>query len=215
MRRAHRLLLILLLAASAAPAITVQEIVSRSKHVLDGVNDFVCIMTFNVRSADMRVPDTRVRLYFKKPDRVKPEAIDKDFAVLPNTYHMAVGSVLDRLLDHNNARYIRDESLAGRPQWVLKLSPKESDTPILYHWVYVDQEQATVSRIATYPRQEKPATLNLTYQRWGKAWLPASATIDAYQKRKADEGVRWVPVTIRLGFSKYKVNVGLKDSQFD
>ncbi|MCZ7597023.1 MAG: family 10 glycosylhydrolase [Gammaproteobacteria bacterium] len=71
MRRATALLL-LTLALSGAHAITVDEIVKGSRKVLDGVNDFTCIMTFTVRSTDMRVPPSRVRIKFKKPDKFRP-----------------------------------------------------------------------------------------------------------------------------------------------
>ncbi len=208
-------LLLLTVALSTAHAITVDAIVKGSRKVLDGVNDFTCIMTFTVRSADMRVPPSRVKIYFKKPDKFKPEAIDGDFAVLPNTYHFAIGNVLERMLEDHDATVLRDEVVKGRDTWVLQLTPQEDDTPIGRHLVYVDQQQYTLNRITTYPRNDKPLTLSTTYKKIGKAYLPAEANIDGYtrRKRRGEETVE--EVHIRLVWDQYKINVGLKDSLFE
>jgi outer membrane lipoprotein-sorting protein len=207
---------LLLCAVLTAPAraITVGEIVERGKHVLDGVNDFVCLMTFSVSSADMRVPDSKVRIFFKKPDKFRAEAVEGDFAVLPKTYHLAVGNVLERMVKENDTTYDRDENLGPRAQYVLRLLPKDENSPFQGHWVYVDQEHYTVTRIISYPRDDKPVVLSCGYQAWGKAFLVSSATIDGQQKRKDDDGEHYVPLRIKLAFTKYRVNVGLKDEEF-
>lgn len=204
----------LLLLTSLAPAATMDEIIARSGKVLDGINDFVCVMTFNVRSADMRVPDSRVRIYFKKPDRFKPEAIDGDFAVLPETYHLAIGNVLQRLVEGHKPFLAREQAIAGRTHYAVKLVPREADAPVNYHWVYVDKERYTVSRLASYPKGEQPVTLNLTHRPYKQGYLLDRASIDAWQKRRSGGELKTVPMHVDLKFAKYQVNVGLKDSVF-
>ncbi|MCC7491220.1 MAG: outer membrane lipoprotein-sorting protein [Fimbriimonadaceae bacterium] len=209
------LALLLLTLPAGARSIRLDELTSRSRQTMTGVNDFTCRMTFTVRASDLRVPESRLKIYFKKPDKFKPEAIDGDFAVLPKTYNLAIGNILERMLKDHTARILREETVRDRLTWVLKLTPQEEDQVISYHLVYVDQEQYTVSRLVSYPRQEKPATMNLTYLRQGQAWLPQTAAIDAVQKRKAKDGaVSETPVAVRLRFDQYKVNVGLSDSIF-
>lgn len=200
--------------ATASPAITADEIVKRSGQILTGINDYTCLMTFSIRSADMRVPDTRVKIYFKKPDKFKPEAVDGDFAVLPKTYHLAIGNVLQRLAEEHRLTLSREQEIAGRKYYLLRAVPKDEDSPVDYHWIYVDAQTYTVGRLSTYPKDDKPVTLKMGYQRHGKGYLISTATIDAYQKRKTETGVINDPVVVNLRFDKYKVNVGLKDSIF-
>jgi len=207
--------LALCLTVTATHAVTMDDILKGSRKVLDGVNDFTCIMTFTVRSADMRVPPSRVKIYFKKPDKFKPEAIDGDFAVLPNTYHFAIGNVLERMLDDHHAKILREQEVNGRDTWVLQLTPKEDGTPISRHLVYVDQQQYTINRITTYPVNDKPITLATTYRKIGKAYLPSEANIDGYTRRKKRGQETVEEVHIKLVWDKYKINVGLKDSLFD
>lgn len=208
-------LILLCCCGLSARAVTVDEILTGSRKVLDGVNDFTCVMSFTVRSPDMRVPASRVRLYFKKPDKFKSEAIDGDFAVLPNSYRFAIGNVFERMLDDHTAKILRSEEVRGRPTWVLQMTPKDDGGPVVRHLVYVDQKQYTINRITTYPRNDKPLTLQTTYRRHGRAWLPADANIDGYarRRRKGEEQVE--EVHIRLVWNQYKVNTGLKDSLFD
>ena len=212
----RRLLLLLTIALPiAAHAVTVDDIVKGSRKVLDGVNDFTCIMTFTVRSADMRVPPSRVKLYFKKPDKFKPEALDGDFAVLPNTYHFAMGNVVERMTEDHNLKILRSDELSGRKVWVLQATPKEDDTPIVRHLLYVDQQQYTLNRITTYPRNERPLSLQINFAKHGKAYLPKDATIDGYTRRKRHGEETVEEVHIRLQWDKYRINVGLKDSDFE
>lgn len=205
-------LLLALLWSSAAAAVTVQEIVDGNAKVQDGINDFTCLMTFSVRSPSVRVPDTRVKLYYKAPDRFKPEAVDGDFTVLPRTYRLAVGNILARLVKEHTVRLLGEETVNGRPCWRLKLAPQEPDTGLLYHLVSVDRERYTVARIRSYPQGEQPATLTMTQERHGRAWLPATATIEGLQKTRNSDQLEQVTVAIK--FTKYKTNVGLTDEFF-
>lgn len=205
----------LLLACGSARAVTVAEIVERNRQVLAGVTDFSCLMTFTVRSTDIRVPDTRIRIYFKKPDRFKPEAVDQDFAVLPNTYRFAIGNVLERLVEEHRAVLLRSEERDGRRYHVLKMTPKEAQPPLLYHLIEVDAANATVSRMTSYLSDQKPSTVALSYEQHGSAWLPAGADIIGWQKRKMADGEEWDAVRVGITFTRYKLNLGLKDSFFD
>lgn len=205
-------LLLALLAGGLAQAVTVQEIIDGNAKVQAGINDFSCLMSFSISSPSVRVPETRVKLYYKAPDRFKPEAVDGDFTVLPKTYRLAVGNILARLAKHNHARLLGEEEVNDRPCWRLKLTPKEPDTGVLYHLIEVDQERFTVSRIRTYPNGEQPVTLTLTQSQHGRAWLPATATIEALQKTRHDDQLEQVRVVIK--FTKYRTNLGLSDDFF-
>ncbi|MBI2298958.1 MAG: outer membrane lipoprotein-sorting protein [Armatimonadetes bacterium] len=191
---------------------TIEQIVARNKHMLDGINDFTCVMTFSVRSPSVRVPDSRVKLYFKKPDKFKPEPLDGDFAVVPKTYNLAVGNLLERMLKDHTVRLLGEEALNGREQCRLKLTPKAKDSPVSYHLLWVDREQATVSQVRTYPAKGPPATVTFTHQRQGRGYLPTSAQMEGTHRAREGQPEEKVQVTIR--FTDYKVNIGLADSIF-
>lgn len=207
-----RAVVALLLLAGAAPGITVEQIVAGNRRVLDGINDFVCVMTFNISSTSVRVPDTRVRIYFKKPDRMKPEPIDGDFTVLPKTYRMAIGNVLERMVEEHTAKLLGEETVDGRRCYRLKLTPKEEGTGILYHLVDVDREQFTVIRVRTYPEGQQPATVSLRHERHGRGYLPSQAVLEASHRPREGEALEQVRATIR--FTGYRINTGLSDAIF-
>lgn len=204
--------------AAPSRAITVDEIVTRHGDMLARVNSMITIMTFSVQSPSMRVPDSRVRLYYKRPDHWKPEPLEGDFTVMPGSYRMVLGNVLGRLSEGNTLRLLRTENLGQRPNYVLKATPKEDNTGIYYHLVYVDAASFTVSRMITYPVGEgqKPVSLSLGYGRYGDvgAILPNQLRIDATAPRQRDGQVVWEPMTITIRFTDYRINVPINDSVF-
>jgi outer membrane lipoprotein-sorting protein len=211
--RWRSVILAVVLAAGACPALTVDELVAKSRQVLDGVKDFTCTMTFSVRAPDVRVPDTRSKILFKQPDKCKAKPLDGDFAVLPRVWRMAVGQVLARLAETHRLTLLREEEVQDRRQGVLKAEPKQEDREhIAYHLLWVDAERGTLTRVRTYPRQGTPVNIDLSHTQRGKAWLPERVVAAGREPKAEGKGDEEVRVTLRFG--DYRVNVGLSDDEF-
>lgn len=214
MRSARACLILAALAVALPPlrAATVDELVERNRHTLDGVRDFTCLLTFSVKSPSVRVPPSRAKLYFKQPDKFKAKPLDGDVTVLPRTWRFAVGSLLARLSKDHKLATLREESLDGRAQQVVKAVPKAADDQASYHLLWVDAERYTVTQVRTYPKHGPPASVKLTYQRHDQAWLPASAEAEGTAQRKGGGDEKFA---VSLKFTGYEVNTGLSDAVFE
>lgn len=206
--------LTLICAATTVQAGPLEDILARSRHVADGVKDFTVVMTFRVQSTSARVPDSRVRIYYKAPDKFKPVPLDGDFTVLPRTYNFALGSVVDRLLEHHKPVLLAEQSIDGRAQHVIKLNPDEPGGPIQYHLLYLDRETYVVRRIRTYPANEAPVQLDVTHQRVSGFLMPTEVRVSGESAREVNGERQVERFSVTMKFDGYRVNTGLDDSIF-
>lgn len=204
--------LTVLLLAAAGQAATVDSILANSRKTLTGVDSFTCTLRFNLRSTSVRVPDSRARISFKLPDKFKAEPLDGDYAVLPSSWRFALGNALTRLAESCRLRLLRSEALGGRNQYVLRADEKDADLKGVYHILWVDAERYTVSALRTYQPDQQPVTMTMGYTRSNQAWLPNVVKIEAQFRNDNDQNEK---LTADLSLTDYRVNVGLKDSDFD
>lgn len=200
------------LALAPASAATVEELIERNRHTLDGIHDFTTTLTFTVKSKSVRVPRSRAKLFYKQPDKFKAKPLDGDVTVLPRTWRFAVSNVLSRLAHDHALSLLREESYHDRPHYVLKAVPKAKDDPLEYHLLWLDSEHATVTLMRSYPKQGPPASLAVTYLKQGQGWLPSRADVEGTAQRKGGGDEKFA---VTLAFADYAVNTGLSDSLFD
>lgn len=206
---------VLLVVATASQAITVEEIVRRSKQATAGLKDFSCLLTFQVRATSARVPDSRVRLYYKAPDKFKPVPLGDDFTVLPRTYNLALGSVVERMMKDNRAVVLEPQRIDDRPMHVLKLIPKEAVDGLQYNLLFLDAETFLVRRMRTYRTEGAPITIDVTHQRISGLWMPTRVSVQGEEKTNVDGQERLERFTVSMVFSDYNVNQGLDDAIFE
>lgn len=208
-------LALLLITAAATQAVTIDEIVARSKQATAGLRDFTCLLTFSVRSTSARVPDSRVRLYYKAPDKFKPVPLGDDFTVLPRTYNVALGSVVERMMKDNRAVLLPQQSIDDRPMHVLKLVPKEENDLVQYNLLFLDAGTFLPRRIRTYRVGAPPITVDVTHSRVAGLWMPTRVTVQGEETRTVDGEQRTERFQVTMAFSEYAVNQGLSDDVFE
>lgn len=202
--------LVVMMLARPGLAISVDQIIEKNRATLTGVRDFTCTLSFSVRSTSVRVPDSRATILFKMPDKFKAKPLDGDFAVLPKSWRFALGNVLSRLAQTCDIKVLREESLGGRNQHVLRADERGDKRRGNYHLVWVDAERFTVGVVRSYDGDQKPVTMAIGYVKQGQAWLPNLVNLDATFRSKDQEET--LKATLKL--TDYKVNVGLTDDQF-
>jgi outer membrane lipoprotein-sorting protein len=198
-----------------AAADTVDDVIAGNRHTMDGVKDFTAVMYVKVNSDQVRVPESRAKVLFKAPDKFRAQPMDGDFAVMPRTWHSAVGNVLARLAEHCTVTLLRRETLGDRDYYVLKAVPKDDNDPIARHLLWVDTERYYVGVLRSYPREGPPATVRLGYVKHDQAWLVETATLEITIKARDDDGKsKTETLSADVRFEDYHVNVGLTDDQF-
>ena len=83
---AHRLILIgamamLCVAGLSAQQLTAEKILLTMKSAADRVKDYSALLTATVQMERLKIPEMKVKIYFKEPDKIHIES--KGFSMLP------------------------------------------------------------------------------------------------------------------------------------
>jgi outer membrane lipoprotein-sorting protein len=104
-------------------------------------------------------------------------------------------------------KYLRDETLDGKPAFVIERYPTSADSGYTRQVVWIDQAEYRTLKIDYYDRKEsllKTLTFSGFEKHLNKYWRPSVMSMVNHQNGKS---------TV-LKWSNYKFHVGLKDSDF-
>lgn len=223
----HRLSVIMALAllALAAQALALpsgDEVLRRVREARSGIRDYTVDVDVHVEMEGVKVPDVSVRVLHKAPDKTKLQPL-KGFAILPKGA-LLPGDPFAGLGKHFTAKVLGTATVAGRPTYRLKLTPKGEGggRPVQAH---VDRERWNVLKITSETPSGDPITVEMAYQRvQERFWLPSRTVAhfklpDDMPHRGGgpdDPGFRMAGQkgTVTATFRSYKVNTGLSDSLF-
>ncbi len=217
----HRLLIcactiaVLAAAGAAARPLTAQDIVKRAADEYDRVKDYAVDAKVAVRSPNARVPDSQIRIYYKKPDKLHVESRD-GFAALPKRGLMT-GNPLREMLSNSELSLLGSEKAVGRDCYLIRAVYKR-DGQATKARVWIDKERSVVVQMYADSYSGPSMRLSLWYSKvGGRFWMPSKshavvefASIGA--RNDGDKSAK--PSTVTLQFSNYKINTGLSDKIF-
>ncbi len=209
--------------AAGAPALpTGFALLRHIKESRAGIRDYTVDVDLHVDMQQMKLPDMSVRVFFKVPDKVKLKPL-KGFAILPKGTPFT-GDPLTEMAKHATARVLKKTTVAGRPAYHVELTPFEGaqDEPIQ---AWVDAQRWVVLKILSRSPAGDPTTLQIDHQKVGRHWLPSKmvahvrlpdfSQAGAQPHGPRDPSAPHVPGVMRVTFSNYRLNTGLKDSLFE
>lgn len=200
---------------SAKPP-TAQDIVKRAADEYDRVQDYAVDARVSVRSPNMRVPETDIKIYYKKPDKLHVESKD-GFAALPRQGLMA-GNPLREMLKNSELSLAGTERALGRECHLVRATYRAENRTTKAR-IWIDRERWVVVQMYIDPDSAPSLRLSLWYSKVaGKYWMPSKsqAVIEfaAVDGRPSKESKPAGPSTVTLQFSNYKINTGLSDKIF-
>ncbi len=191
------------------------------RHKLNRVNDYTVDMRIKINVNFLKMKDTRARLYFKKPDKIKLEA--RGFALVPRASFNF--SPLRLLQKKFLTVYVKD-SLDNA---VIKLIPPAENEDIILATLWIDRRDTLISKIEVATRKNGLFQVLYTYGKEKKYGLPQSSRFFFNVKKT---GFHHFPVpednntsggkkqaknivgNVTIFYSNYKINTGLKDAVF-
>jgi len=203
-----------------------EEILTRAARLFQGLNDYSVVLTLSVQSEEVRVPETKIRAYYKRPDKFKLESLDRSFVLIPRVGDQqtmfALGDVLGRLKMHSDYSLLRTEEWGGRRHYVLQFVPRNPDRERPRVLAWLDAERYTLTRLQFNPRRGSgEVTVTVGYGRVAQRfWLPTRVEVRMSgfaPARPRGPGKKSSPppeVRLSLTFRDYRVNQGLPDRLF-
>jgi len=212
---------------AAAPAQEAALLVQQVRAKLDKVNDYEAAGTMKTDVSFLKVPAAAVKVYFRKPDKLKIKN-ETGVSLVPK------GSVSISLNNLLAGKYqVIDggaDNVSGVAVKIVKLLPLDDNGEVVLSTLYIDVARQLIVKAKTTTRQNGTNELEMTYGKY-TAWALPDKLVFTFnaQEYKLPKGVTFdyddgsakkKPVTgnqrgkIEISYSSYTINKGVADAVF-
>ncbi|MEO6314222.1 MAG: hypothetical protein ABIU63_04790 [Chitinophagaceae bacterium] len=204
-------------------------LVQRVKTKLEKVNDYEASGEMKTNVSFMKVPAAQVKVYFKKPGKIKIKN-EKGISLVPKgTVSISLNNLLSgqfQALDGGS------DNINGLPVKVVKLLPLDENGEVVLSKLYIDEKNALILRAKTTTRESGTNELEMSYGKYASYALPDKIIFsfntqdyklpkgvtfdydDGSEKKKEPSGKETQRGKIEISYSGYIINKGVPDSVF-
>ena len=198
---------------------------------IERVNNYTAEGKMKTNVAFLKVPESVVKIYFKKPNRLKIKN-EKGISFVPKG---AVGINLSNII--NGAKYTALDAgmdkIGNTVVRVVKLLPVDDNADIVLSTVYIDEANLVIKKAKTTTRENGSYQLEMTYgiyTAYGlpdkiiftfntkEYKLPKGITFDfddgAAAKKTIPQGLNKNQGQAEITFDSYIINKGVSDALF-
>ena len=207
------------------------DLLSRSRQLMSRIKDYAAVGTMKTNVTFLKVPVSKVSVFYKKPDRIKIKS-EKGISFIPRG---AVSLNISSLLEGNDFDVVGGGTVMykGKNLTVARLLPRSEDNPVIISQLYLDPLTGLVFKARTTTKDNGTYELDFTYGNYASQGLPdqilfsfdardyklpKGITFDfddgAGKKAVADKSKKGKGTALLI-LNKYVVNAGLPDSVFN
>jgi outer membrane lipoprotein-sorting protein len=209
----------------------INTLLNKAKAKIESVNDYEADGVMKTNVAFLKVPIARVKVYFKKPNKLKVKS-EKGISFIPKG---AVSINLNNLTGSNTFTVIDagTEKINGQMLRVAKLLPTDDNSDVVLSTVYIDEATTLIKKAKTTTRDNGTYELEMTYSTYAANGLPDkiifSFNAKDYKLPKGvtfdfDDGTAPPPTPkdplkgkkgrAEITFKNYVINKGVSDAVF-
>lgn len=222
-------LLLLLLPAFSMQAQDAAALVQKVKAKLDKVNDYEATGEMKTNVSFMKVPAAQVKVYFKKPGKIKIKN-EKGISLVPKgTVSISLNNLLSgqfQALDGGN------DNVNGVPVKVVKLLPVDENGEVVLSKLYIDEARLLILKAKTTTRESGTNDLEMSYGKFADYALPDKIIFtfntqdyklpkgvtfdydDGSPKKKETAASQNQRGKIEIAYTAYIINKGISDEVF-
>jgi len=199
------------------------KIIDEINKKFEHVNDYSVDARIKVNVDFLKVPERNVKIYFRKPDKVKMEA--DGFALLPKQGMNFSPS--NFLTDKYESIYVRSEKIGAKIYDVIKVIPMSDTANILLSTLWIDSKALLIKKVNTVTKKSGMIEIEMKYDKSNaKFSLPSEvqfnfnpqdevSEVETKNKTKnAKPNSRNMKGSVIVYYSNYKVNSGIPESVF-
>lgn len=221
---------VLLLVSGAIYAQDVEALMNRVKAKLELVNDYQAEGLLKTDVPFMRVPESKVSIFYKKPNKFKVRK-DDGISIVPKG---GMSISLNSLFAGNEYAMIPGgtTSMAGITVTVVKLLPLKEDNDVVISTLYIDEKEALIRKATTTTKNSGTYEMEMVYGRFAKWGLPDKVMLSFNTKEyKLPKGVTFEYETddkpevaskakdqkgrVEINYHNYSINKGIQDNVFN
>jgi hypothetical protein len=209
----------------------INTLLNKAKAKIESVNDYEADGVMKTNVAFLKVPIARVKVYFKKPNKLKVKS-EKGISFIPKG---AVSLNLNNLTGSNKFTVIDagTENVKGQMLRVAKLLPTDDNSDVVLSTVYIEEATMLIKKAKTTTRDNGTYELEMTYSTYAAYGLPDkiifSFNAKDYKLPKGvtfdfDDGAAPPPAPkdplkgkkgrAEITFKNYVINKGVSDAIF-
>lgn len=207
------------------------DLLQKVKQKIDKVNDYEASGRMKTNVAFLKVPVANVKLYFKKPNKLKLKS-EKGISFIPKgAVNLNISGVLG-----NNKFTVLDAGYDKSTKEVLrivKLLPEDENSDIVLSTLYIDEATTVIKKAKTTTKENGTYELEFSYGKYTDYGLPdkvifsfntrdyklpKGVTFDfddgTAQKATAEEKGKNKKGRAEISFNSYTINKGINDDVF-
>ena len=204
-------------------------LVQKVKAKLDKVNDYEASGEMKTNVSFMKVPAAQVKVYFKKPGKIKIKN-EKGISLVPKgTVSISLNNLLSgqyQALDGGM------DDINGLPVKVVKLLPVDENGEVVLSKLYIDEKNLLILKAKTTTRESGTNELEMSYGKFAAYALPDKIIFsfntqdyklpkgvtfdydDGSPKKKGTAAKEAQRGKIEIAYSAYIINKGISDEVF-
>jgi hypothetical protein len=161
---------ILFFTTAAFAQTDINTLLNKAKAKIESVNDYEADGVMKTNVAFLKVPIARVKVYFKKPNKLKVKS-ERGISFIPKG---AVSLNLNNLTGSNKFTVIDagTENVKGQMLRVAKLLPTDDNSDVVLSTVYIEEATMLIKKAKTTTRDNGTYELEMTYSTYAAYGLP-------------------------------------------
>jgi outer membrane lipoprotein-sorting protein len=208
----------------------VNALIQKVKTKIEKVHDYEASGLMKTNVPFLKVPVADVKVYFKRPDKLKIKN-EKGISLVPKG---AVTMSLNNLMADKNFTAIPAgfDKLNGRQVRVVKLIPLNEQSEVVLSTLYIDESQLLILKAVTTTRENGTYELAMDYGKYADYALPDKAVFtfntkeyklpkgvtfdydDGTDKKKDNNEVKSNKGRVEITYRNYIINKGVQDAVF-
>ena len=222
-------LLVFFLMQFAASAQDAAVLIQKVKAKLDKVNDYEATGEMKTNVSFMKVPAAQVKVYFKKPGKIKIKN-EKGISLVPKgTVSISLNNLLSGQFQALDGGV---DNVNGVPVKVVKLLPVDENGEVVLSKLYIDEVRLLILKAKTTTRESGTNDLEMSYGKFAALALPDKIIFtfntqdyklpkgvtfdydDGSPKKKETAATQNQRGKIEISYSNYIINKGIADDIF-
>jgi outer membrane lipoprotein-sorting protein len=196
---------------------------------LEKINDYEADARLKTEISFLKIPDALVKIYYKKPDKIKIKNENGISLVPKETVSISLYSLVNSPYQALDAG---TDMIQGIPVRIVKLLPSDENGELVLATLYIDTRRMLVLKAKTTTRENGTNEVELTFGKFLSIGLPDKIVFsfntqefklpkgvtfdydDGSAKKKSSDSGKNQRGKIQIDYLSYSVNKGLSDSLF-
>lgn len=215
--------------SSLAAAQDANALIQKVKTKLEKVNDYEAAGKMKTNVTFLKVPVATVKLYFKKPNKLKIKS-ERGVSFVPKG---AVNINLNNIISSGKYTILDagTDKINGAAVRVVKLLPEDENAEVVLSTLYIDETNAVVKKAKTTTRENGSYELEMTYGKYIEYGLPdkivfsfnakdyklpkgVTFDFDDGEAKKVEDKAKNKKGKAEITISSYSINKGIADAVF-